>query len=214
VRSCAPFQVEAHGSLCHWRPREDALCRMAGCYSKAKKLGPKDSFYPELQWATAGIAQAICTGDQFSEEIRRAVNEIARRHVGLLARYRKRRCQGARCDIRWRIRPREGDDTALALPHRVAVRWFAAEPGVGSRAVYLLRGCAGRRTGNRDGSCRCARPDAQHAGYRSAKFESRRSLRRICGVVDGWHFGDATTEALAFAHYSVGVIGQAAEVQV
>ena len=58
--------------------RDEALQRMAECYDQAKTAAGKDSFYPQLQWAAAGIARKLCCGHPAPRGVRLAVIAIAK----------------------------------------------------------------------------------------------------------------------------------------
>jgi Tetratricopeptide Repeats-Sensor len=55
-----------------------ALRRMAECYNQAKTAAGKDIFYPQLQWAAAGIARKLCYGHPAPRGVRLAVSAIAK----------------------------------------------------------------------------------------------------------------------------------------
>ena len=59
--------------------RDDALQRMSECNAQAMSLASKnDRFYPELQWAAAGIARKRLHGGALPAKLRSAVEEIAK----------------------------------------------------------------------------------------------------------------------------------------
>jgi tetratricopeptide (TPR) repeat protein/triacylglycerol esterase/lipase EstA (alpha/beta hydrolase family) len=59
--------------------RDDALQKMAECYTQAMSLANTSGFfYPQLQWAAAGIARRGLHGGALPSKLRSAVEEIAK----------------------------------------------------------------------------------------------------------------------------------------